>query len=51
MIETCRFDIVKYLDNDEAIALYLNEMLETDNGNDFILALGDVARAKEIKNG
>lgn len=48
MIETNRFDIVKYLDNDEAIALYLNEMLETGNSNDFILALGDVARAKGI---
>lgn len=48
MIETNRFDIVKYLDSDEAIAIYLNEMLETGNSNDFIVALGDVARAKGV---
>lgn len=48
MIKTNRFDIVKYLDSDEAITLYLNEMLETGNSNDFILALGDVARAKGV---
>lgn len=48
MIKTNRFDIVKYLDSDEAIAIYLNEMLETGNSNDFILALGDVARAKGV---
>lgn len=48
MIETNRFDIVKYLDSDEAIALYLNEIAETGDSNDFIIALGDVARAKGI---
>lgn len=48
MIQTNRFDIVKYLDSDEAIALYLNEIAETGNSNDFIIALGDVARAKGI---
>lgn len=48
MIKTQRFDIVKYLDNDEAIAIYLNEMLETGDSNDFIIALGDVARAKGV---
>ncbi|MBF0785780.1 putative addiction module antidote protein [Muribacter muris] len=48
MIETNRFDIVKYLDSDEAIALYLNEIAETGDTNDFIVALGDVARAKGI---
>lgn len=48
MIETNRFDIVKYLDSDEAIALYLNEIAETGDSNDFIVALGDVARAKGI---
>ncbi|NBI12088.1 putative addiction module antidote protein [[Haemophilus] felis] len=48
MIETNRFDIVKYLDSDEAIAIYLNEILETGDSNDFIVALGDIARAKGI---
>lgn len=48
MIETNRFDIVKYLDSDEAIAHYLNEIIETGDTNDFIVALGDVARAKGI---
>lgn len=48
MIKTQRFDIVKYLDSDEAIAIYLNEIAETGDSNDFIVALGDVARAKGI---
>ena len=48
MIETNRFDIVKYLDSDEAIAIYLTEIAETGDSNDFIVALGDVARAKGI---
>lgn len=48
MIETNRFDIVKYLDSDEAIAMYLTEIAETGDSNDFIVALGDVARAKGI---
>ena len=48
MIQTNRFDIVKYLDSDEAIAAYLTEIAETGDSNDFIVALGDVARAKGI---
>ncbi|EQA14462.1 putative addiction module antidote protein [Glaesserella parasuis] len=48
MIETNRFDIVKYLDSDEAIAIYLTEIAETGDSNDFIVALGDIARAKGI---
>lgn len=47
-MKTQRFDIVKYLDSDEAIAIYLNEIAETGDSNDFIVALGDVARAKGI---
>lgn len=47
-MKTQRFDIVKYLDSDEAIAIYLNEIAETGDSNDFIIALGDVARAKGI---
>lgn len=48
MIQTNRFDIVKYLDSNEAIALYLTEIAETGDSNDFIVALGDVAKAKGI---
>lgn len=48
MIKTQPFDIVKYLDSDEAIAIYLNEIAQTGDSNDFIIALGDVARAKGI---
>ncbi|MFU2113001.1 addiction module antidote protein [Glaesserella parasuis] len=48
MIETNRFDIVKYLDSDEAIAIYLTQIAETGDSNGFIVALGDVARAKGI---
>ncbi|VTU06551.1 putative transcriptional regulator [Actinobacillus indolicus] len=48
MIETNRFDIVKYLNSDEAIAIYLTEIAETGDSNDFIVALGDIARAKGI---
>lgn len=48
MIQTNRFDIVKYLDSDEAIAIYLTEIATTGDSNDFIIALGDVARAKGI---
>lgn len=48
MIKTNRFDIVKYLDSEEAMAIYLNEILETGDSNDFIIALGDIARAKGV---
>lgn len=47
-MKTQCFDIVKYLDSDEAIAIYLNEIAETGDSDDFIVALGDVARAKGI---
>ena len=41
-----KFDIVDYLDNDEAIAEYLTEMMAEDDPDMFMAALGDVARAR-----
>jgi probable addiction module antidote protein len=40
------FDAAKYLNDDEAIAEYMNSVLETEDPDLLLLALGDVARAK-----
>ncbi len=40
------FDAARYLNDDEAIAEYMTAILETDDPNLLLLALGDVARAK-----
>lgn len=45
-IETKPFDIVEYLDSEEAISFYLAEILATGDSNDFLIALGDIARAR-----
>lgn len=45
-IELKPFDAAAYLDNDEAIAAYLESALEDGDGADFIAALSVVARAK-----
>lgn len=42
-METSKFDIAAYLDRNEMVAEYLNEILE--NGNDLITAIGNVAKA------
>ena len=39
------FDAARYLDNDEAIAEYMSAVLETEDPDLLLLALGDVARA------
>ena len=45
--ELKRFDVVEYLDSNEAIAEYLNIALEDEDPDFFLLiALGDIARAK-----
>lgn len=41
-----RFDATKYLDDDEAIAVYLSEALKSGDQAFIAHALGDVARAK-----
>jgi probable addiction module antidote protein len=40
------FDAARYLKDDEAIAEYLTAVLEADDPDLLLLALGDVARAK-----
>ena len=40
------FDAARYLDDDEAIAEYMTAVLETNDSDLLLLALGDVARAK-----
>ena len=42
------FDIANYLDNNELIASYLNEILKDGNMDEFFEALNDIARAKGI---
>lgn len=41
-----RWDVVDHLDSDEAIAGYLNAVLEEDDPALLMAALGDAARAK-----
>ncbi|MEB3475752.1 putative addiction module antidote protein [Pasteurella multocida] len=40
------FDIAEHLDSEEMIAVYLSEVLETCDTNEFISTLGDVVRAR-----
>ncbi|MHA8056465.1 addiction module antidote protein [Aquirufa nivalisilvae] len=44
-METSKFDIVDYLDNNEMIAEYLNTVLEEGNEADVITAIGHIAKA------
>ncbi len=41
-----KFDIVDYLDSDEAIAAYISAVLEEKDPDLLIAALGDIVRAK-----
>jgi len=45
-IKTRPFDIAEYLDDDEAIAMYLNGIMEEDNPSLLADALGNIAKAK-----
>lgn len=47
-MKTQRFDVAEYLDSEEMIAAYLSSVLEDGGTDEFIAALGDVARAKGI---
>ena len=40
------FDAARYLTDDAAVAEYMTAVLETDNPDLLLLALGDVARAR-----
>ncbi|MEO7067286.1 MAG: addiction module antidote protein [Rhodanobacter sp.] len=42
------FDAAEYLDNDEAIAAYLNEVMEEGDSDLFLSALSDIARARSM---
>ncbi len=44
-MEITKFDIADYLDNNEIIAEYLNEVLEQGSENDLIVAIGNIAKA------
>ena len=45
-VKTRAFDAAEYLDDDEAVAEYLNSILEENNPSLLAAALGDVARAR-----
>lgn len=44
-MEITKFDIADYLDNNEMIAEYLNEVLENGGESELITAIGNVAKA------
>lgn len=44
-METSKFDIADYLDNDEMIAAYLNTVLAEGNDSDLITAIGHIAKS------
>lgn len=46
MIKTIPFDASDYLDSEEMIAEYLTAVLEQDDPDLFIAALGDIAKAR-----
>lgn len=45
-LKRVEFDAARYLDDDAAIAEYMTAVLEADDPDLLLLALGDVARAK-----
>lgn len=44
-METTRFDIADYLDDDKMIREYLNTVLEEGDSKDIVVALGHIAKA------
>jgi len=44
-METSKFDIADYLDNNEMIAEYLNAVLEEGNDTEIVTAIGHIAKA------
>ena len=43
-----RWNILDYLDNEKSIAAYLQAALEENNPSGFLVAIGDVVRARGI---
>ncbi|WP_439236001.1 addiction module antidote protein [Lonepinella koalarum] len=48
MLELQDFDIAEHLKSEEQIQLYLNEILQEDNVELILSALGDIARARNM---
>ncbi|WP_386691315.1 MULTISPECIES: addiction module antidote protein [unclassified Lonepinella] len=48
MIELQDFDIAEHLKTEQEIQLYLNEVLQEDNIELILSALGDIARARNM---
>ena len=46
LMEYSKFDIVDYLDSDEAVAAYLSAVLEENDPDLLAAALDDIARAR-----
>ena len=44
-METSKFDIADYLDSNEMIAEYLNEVLDNGYDSEIITAIGNIAKA------
>lgn len=44
-METTKFDIANYLDNNEMIAAYLNTVLEEGTNDEIVTAIGHIAKA------
>ena len=49
-MELKKFDVIDFLDNDEALIAYLNASLEENDPKYFAKALGNVARAKGMSS-
>lgn len=49
-IHISRFDIAEYLNDENLIQLYLNEILSNGSPKEFAQALNDVARARALHN-
>ena len=50
MVRVSKFDAADYLDNQETIAVYLSEALETGDSDYICHALNTIARAKGMTN-
>lgn len=46
--KTRQFDAAEYLDNEEVIAAYLQDALDDDDPDVFLLAVADVVRARSM---
>ncbi|MCW9698111.1 MULTISPECIES: addiction module antidote protein [unclassified Avibacterium] len=48
MEKLTNFDVAEYLNNEEEMQLYLNEVLQEDNMELILSALGDIAKARNM---